>query len=129
MDPAAAAAALGALHAHLHALLPDLLKLEELLRASLAHEHTAEVASVLHQRQQQCVAAVALLRGLPAGAAGREVEGLQALVAARHFVESSSAMIQDVQVGQAGICLGSGLGVLVLHLLWCPGVQREPCLL
>lgn len=110
MDQATAAAALCALHAHLHALLPDLLKLEELLRASLAHEHAPEVASLLHQRQQQCVAAVALLRGLPAGAAGREVEGLQALVAARPFIESSAAMIQDVQVGWAGLGVGLAVG-------------------
>lgn len=100
MDHATAATALNALHAHLHALLPDLLKLEELLRASLAHAHAADIAALLHQRQQQCVAAVALLRGLPAGAAGREVEGLQALLAARSFIESSAAMVQDVQVGR-----------------------------
>lgn len=103
-DKAAAAAQLAALHSQLAVLLPDLLRLEELLRSCLASHSagTSELAPLLQQRLQQCGAAVTLLRGLPAGAAGREEEGVQALAAAKPFIESSAAMIQDVQVGSRG---------------------------
>lgn len=107
----AAKQALLALHAQLFPLLPDIIKLEELLRASLAAlTQASDVATLLYQRQHQCVAAVALLRGLPAGAEGRWVEGLQALLAAKPFIESSAAMIRDVQVRWRWQAAGTALG-------------------
>ncbi|KAL4856508.1 Glutamyl-tRNA(Gln) amidotransferase subunit C [Chlorella vulgaris] len=101
-EPMAAAASPGGLaqlHHELHALLPELLQVQQFLSSSLALNEQTEVAPLLRQRLHQCQAAAQLLQAPPDATAdaGQVAAHEKALLDARPFILDCVATLREHQ--------------------------------
>ena len=125
-DTAAAAAAareLLQLHAALAPHVPDLHRVDQLLRSSLALNEQSDVAPHLQQRVVQCEAAIALLSRPLEPTPGRELEDLRIMHSVREFVEEGVATLREHRVrGRQQGCEGGGGTHSAVAACWAHGV-------